>query len=251
VSQAEVPREILAVHELRKQLGSVVVADDVNMTIVAGSIVGMVGPNGAGKTTMLSMLNGDIRPDSGTITFNGRNITRMTTASRARLGMARTYQIPRPFVGLTVFEHALLAAQQAGGFRGSEASDRAAFAVQICGMKQLANVAGAQLRLLDRKRLEIARAISGDPSLVLLDEVAGGLNDSEVAKLTEVILDLRGMGLTFLWVEHVVRALVATADRMVCLSGGSVIAQGTPADVLNDPLVLESYFGSTTLVGTD
>jgi branched-chain amino acid transport system ATP-binding protein len=251
VSQAEVPREILAVHELRKQLGSVVVADDVNMTIVAGSIVGMVGPNGAGKTTMLSMLNGDIRPDSGTITFNGRDITRMTTASRARLGMARTYQIPRPFVGLTVFEHALLAAQQAGGFRGSEASDRAAFAVQICGMKQLANVAGAQLRLLDRKRLEIARAISGDPSLVLLDEVAGGLNDSEVAKLTEVILDLRGMGLTFLWVEHVVRALVATADRMVCLSGGSVIAQGTPADVLNDPLVLESYFGSTTLVGTD
>lgn len=251
MSQAEVPREILAVHELRKQLGSVVVADDVNMTIVAGSIVGMVGPNGAGKTTMLSMLNGDIRPDSGTITFNGRNITRMTTASRARLGMARTYQIPRPFVGLTVFEHALLAAQQAGGFRGSEASDRAAFAVQICGMKQLANVAGAQLRLLDRKRLEIARAISGDPSLVLLDEVAGGLNDSEVAKLTEVILALRENGLTFLWVEHVVRALVATADRMVCLSGGSVIAQGTPADVLNDPLVLESYFGSTTLVGTD
>ena len=251
MSQAEVPREILAIHELHKQLGSVVVADDVNMSIAAGSIVGMVGPNGAGKTTMLSMLNGDIRPDSGTITFNGRDITRMTTASRARLGMARTYQIPRPFVGLTVFEHALLAAQQAGGFRGSEANDRAAFAVQICGMTPLANVAGAQLRLLDRKRLEIARSISGGPSLVLLDEVAGGLNDSEVAKLTEVILDLRGMGLTFLWVEHVVRALVATADRMVCLSGGSVIAQGTPADVLNDPLVLESYFGSTTLVGTD
>jgi branched-chain amino acid transport system ATP-binding protein len=251
VSQAEVPREILAIHELHKQLGSVVVADDVNMSIAAGSIVGMVGPNGAGKTTMLSMLNGDIRPDSGTITFNGRDITRMTTASRARLGMARTYQIPRPFVGLTVFEHALRAAQQAGGFRGSEANDRAAFAVQICGMTPLANVAGAQLRLLDRKRLEIARSISGGPSLVLLDEVAGGLNDSEVAKLTEVILALRENGLTFLWVEHVVRALVATADRMVCLSGGSVIAQGTPADVLNDPLVLESYFGSTTLIETD
>jgi branched-chain amino acid transport system ATP-binding protein len=251
VSQAEVSREILAVHELHKQLGSVVVADDVNMAIAAGSIVGMVGPNGAGKTTMLSMLNGDIRPDSGTITFNGRDITRLTTASRARLGMARTYQIPRPFVGLTVFEHALLAAQQAGGFRGSEASDRAAFAVQICGMTKLANVAGAQLRLLDRKRLEIARAISGAPTLVLLDEVAGGLNDSEVATLTEVILELRGMGLTFLWVEHVVRALVATADRMVCLSGGRIIAHGAPVEVLNDPLVLESYFGSTTLIGTD
>jgi branched-chain amino acid transport system ATP-binding protein len=251
VSQTEVPREILAVHELHKRLGVVVVADDVSLTIAAGSIVGMVGPNGAGKTTMLSMLNGDVRPDSGTITFNGRDVTRMTTASRARLGMARTYQIPRPFVGLTVFEHALLAAQQAGGFRGGEASDRAGFAVQICGMTQLANVAGSQLRLLDRKRLEIARAIAGGPSLVLLDEVAGGLNDSEVAKLTEVILALRESGLTFLWVEHVVRALVATADRMVCLSVGRVIAQGSPLEVLNDPLVLESYFGSTTLIGTD
>jgi branched-chain amino acid transport system ATP-binding protein len=251
VSQTDVPREILAVHGLHKQLGIVVVADDVNLTIAAGSIVGMVGPNGAGKTTMLSMLNGDIRADSGTITFNRRDVTRMTTAARARLGLARTYQIPRPFVGLTVFEHALLAAQQAGGFRGSEASDRAGFAVQICGMTQLANVAGSQLRLLDRKRLEIARAISGGPSLVLLDEVAGGLNDSEVARLTEVILALREDGLTFLWVEHVVRALVATADRMVCLSGGRLISQGTPIEVLNDPVVLESYFGSTTLIGTD
>ncbi len=208
----------------------------------------MVGPNGAGKTTMLAMVGGDVRPDSGTVTFDGRDVTHLSATQRARLGLGRTYQIPRPFVGLTVFEHALLAAQQAGGFRGNEANERAALAVEQCGMKSLANVAGAQLRLLDRKRLEVARAIAGDPSLVLLDEVAGGLSDSEVTELTDIILALRDQGLTFLWVEHVVHALMSTAQRMVCLSGGSIIAEGTPREVLDNPMVIESYFGSSTFI---
>jgi branched-chain amino acid transport system ATP-binding protein len=208
----------------------------------------MVGPNGAGKTTMLAMVGGDVRCDSGTITFDGREVTHLSSTQRARLGLARTYQIPRPFVGLTVFEHALLAAQQAGGFRGDEAKAHAAHAVEQCGMKELANVAGAQLRLLDRKRLEVARAIAGAPSLVLLDEVAGGLSDNEVTELTDIILALRDQGLTFLWVEHVVHALMATAQRMVCLSGGSIIAEGTPREVLENPLVIESYFGSSTFI---
>ncbi len=225
-----------------------VVADGVNLRIERGSIVGMVGPNGAGKTTMLAMVGGDVRSDSGTITFDGRDVTHLPATQRARLGLARTYQIPRPFVGLTVFEHALLAAQQAGGFRGQEAKARAAHAVEQCGMKDLANVAGAQLRLLDRKRLEVARAIAGAPSLVLLDEVAGGLSDNEVTELTDIILALRDEGLTFLWVEHVVHALMATAERMVCLSGGAIIAEGTPKEVLDHPLVIESYFGSSTFI---
>jgi branched-chain amino acid transport system ATP-binding protein len=226
----------------------VVVAEDVSLRIEQGSIVGMVGPNGAGKTTMLAMVGGDVRSDSGTITFNGRDVTLLPANQRARLGLARTYQIPRPFVGLTVFEHALLAAQQAGGFRADEAKARAAHAIEQCGMKDLANVAGAQLRLLDRKRLEVARAIAGAPSLVLLDEVAGGLSDSEVTELTRIILALRDEGLTFLWVEHVVHALMATAERMVCLSGGAIIAEGTPREVLDNPMVIESYFGSSTFI---
>ena len=225
-----------------------VVADGVNLRIERGSIVGMVGPNGAGKTTMLAMVGGDVRPDSGTITFDEKVVTHLPATQRARLGLARTYQIPRPFVGLTVFEHALLAAQQAGGFRGSEAKMHAVHAVEQCGMKELANVAGAQLRLLDRKRLEVARAIAGSPSLVLLDEVAGGLSDNEVTELTDIILALRDQGLTFLWVEHVVHALMATAQRLVCLSGGAIIAEGTPREVLDNPLVIESYFGSSTFI---
>ena len=208
----------------------------------------MVGPNGAGKTTMLAMIGGDVRADSGTIVFNDRDVTNVRSSHRARLGLARTYQIPRPFIGLTVFEHALLAAQQAGGLRGEEAKESAAFAIERCGMNHIANVAGAQLRLLDRKRLEVARAIAGRPSLVLLDEVAGGLSDAEVVVLTEIILSLRDAGLTFVWVEHVVRALLATADRMVCLSGGHIIAEGTPEDVLQSAAVVESYFGSAELI---
>jgi branched-chain amino acid transport system ATP-binding protein len=219
-----------------------------NLSVERGSIVGVVGPNGAGKTTMLAMVGGDVRSDSGSIVFNGNDVTRQSSSRRARLGLARTYQIPRPFAGLTVFEHALLAAQEAGGFRGVEAKNRAAEAVEQCGMKELANVAGAQLRLLDRKRLEVARAIAGGPSLVLLDEVAGGLSDSEVDELTRIILELRDRGLTFLWVEHVVHALMATAERMVCLSGGAFIAEGTPREVLEHPQVVESYFGSSTFI---
>jgi branched-chain amino acid transport system ATP-binding protein len=197
---------------------------------------------------MLAMVGGDIRSDAGAIVFNGDDVTRLSSSRRARLGLARTYQIPRPFAGLTVFEHALLAAQEAGGFRGNEAKERATTAVEKCGMRSLANVAGSQLRLLDRKRLEVVRAIAGGPSLVLLDEVAGGLSDSEVDELTGIILTLRDQGLTFLWVEHVVHALMATAGRMVCLSGGSFIAEGTPREVLEHPLVVESYFGSSTFI---
>jgi branched-chain amino acid transport system ATP-binding protein len=197
---------------------------------------------------MLAMVGGDVRSDSGSIVFNGNDVTRQSSTRRARLGLARTYQIPRPFAGLTVFEHALLAAQEAGGFHGPEARNRAAHAIEQCGMKDLANTAGAQLRLLDRKRLEVARAIAGGPSLVLLDEVAGGLSDAEVDELTGIILALRDQDLTFLWVEHVVHALMATAERMVCLSGGAFIAEGTPREVLEHPLVIESYFGSTTFI---
>jgi branched-chain amino acid transport system ATP-binding protein len=239
---------LLDIRGLTKRIGSVVIADNIDLHVPRGSILGMVGPNGAGKTTMLAMVGGDVRPDSGAILFEGRDVTGLSPAHRARRGLGRTYQIPRPFAGLTVFEHTLLAAQQAGGFRGTEARDRAAFAVEQCDMKALANVAGAQLRLLDRKRLEVARAIAGNPSLVLLDEVAGGLSDGEVVELTDIILSLRNQGLTFLWVEHVVHALLATAEQMVCLNGGSIIAQGTPRDVLANPLVIESYFGSTTFV---
>jgi branched-chain amino acid transport system ATP-binding protein len=227
-----------------KRIGSLVIADGISLAVPAGSVVGLIGPNGAGKTTMLGVLSGDVRLDSGSVKLNGRDVTRRNAAQRARLGIGRTYQIPRPFGGLTVFEHALLAVQQTRHVPKSEAHDLAAAAIERCGLGNRMNVLGGDLRLLDRKRLEMARAVALNPSIILLDEVAGGLSGLEVNELIDIVNALRAEGMAFLWVEHVVRALTATADRVLCLYGGALIAEGSPSEVLEHPAVIESYFGS-------
>lgn len=227
-----------------KRIGSLVIADGISFAVPAGSVVGLIGPNGAGKTTMLGLLSGDVRLDAGTVRLNGRDITRVGPSRRARLGIGRTYQVPRPFSGLTVFEHALLAVQQTGHVSRNEANELAVAAVERCGLANLMNVLGGDLRLLDRKRLELARAVALNPAIILLDEVAGGLSALEVSELIDIVNDLREEGTAFLWVEHVVRALIATADRVLCLYAGELIAEGSPGEVLEHPAVIESYFGS-------
>jgi branched-chain amino acid transport system ATP-binding protein len=227
-----------------KHIGSLVIADGISFAVPAGSVVGLIGPNGAGKTTLLGVLSGDVRCEGGSITLDGRDITSANASKRARLGIGRTYQIPRPFSGLTVFEHALLAVQQTRRVTRDEANELAVRAVERCGLAKLVNVLGGDLRLLDRKRLEMARAVALDPKVILLDEVAGGLNDFEVNELIEIVNALRDEGMAFLWVEHVVRALTATANYVMCLYSGALIAQGTPNEVLEHPAVIESYFGS-------
>jgi branched-chain amino acid transport system ATP-binding protein len=235
---------LLEARDIVKHINSLVIADGISFSVPAGSVVGLIGPNGAGKTTLLGVLSGDVPCDGGTIVFDGRTITKTSASERARLGIGRTYQIPRPFNGLTVFEHALLAVQQSKRVTRDEANDLAVRAVERCGLAKLINVLGGDLRLLDRKRLELARAVALDPKVILLDEVAGGLNDFEVNELIDIVNALRDEGTGFLWVEHVVRALTATADRVMCLFSGSLIAQGTPNEVLEHPAVIESYFGS-------
>jgi branched-chain amino acid transport system ATP-binding protein len=227
-----------------KHIGSLVIADGISFAVPAGSVVGLIGPNGAGKTTLLGVLSGDVQCEGGSITLDGRDITTASASKRARLGIGRTYQIPRPFSGLTVFEHALLAVQQTRRVTRDEANELAARAVERCGLAKLINVLGGDLRLLDRKRLEMARAVALNPKVILLDEVAGGLNDFEVNELIEIVNALRDEGMAFLWVEHVVRALTATANYVMCLYSGALIAQGTPNEVLEHPAVIESYFGS-------
>ena len=229
---------------LVKRIGSLVIADGISLAVPAGSVVGLIGPNGAGKTTMLGVLSGDVRLDAGTVRLNGHDVTRAGATQRARLGVGRTYQIPRPFSGLTVFEHALLAVQQTRHVSKNEANELAVAAIERCGLADLMNALGGDLRLLDRKRLELARAVALNPSIILLDEVAGGLNTLEVNELIDIVNALREEGVAFLWVEHVVRALIATADRVLCLYGGALIAEGSPSEVLEHPAVIESYFGS-------
>jgi branched-chain amino acid transport system ATP-binding protein len=206
--------------------------------------VGIVGPNGAGKTSLFGLISGDLAPNSGQVCFAGKTVTKLDSAARCRLGIGRTYQVPRPFTDMTVFENVLVAAQQGGGLRRKASYAAAAAALERVGMAGEANVPAGRLGLLARKRLEIARALATGPQLLLLDEVAGGLTDPEVTVLVEIVRAINDEGIAVIWIEHVVRALTSLVSRMTCLYGGEFIGDGTPAEVLATPRVREVYLGS-------
>ncbi|MFC5502646.1 ABC transporter ATP-binding protein [Lysinimonas soli] len=217
---------------------------EIDLAVPRGQALGVVGPNGAGKSTLLSVINGTERASSGTIAFNGRDVTRLTPDVRARAGIGRTFQIPRPFMNLTVFENALSGASYGAGLRGRAADEMALHALELAGMIDLANTPAGKLPLLARKRLELARALASDPSLLLLDEIAGGLTEAECVSLIETIAGLRDAGITIIWIEHVVKALLAVVERLVCLAAGTLIADGKPDEVMASTEVRRVYLGS-------
>jgi branched-chain amino acid transport system ATP-binding protein len=241
---------LLEVVGVGKRFGRLSVLDDVSFSVAPGEALGVVGPNGAGKSTLLNVVNGVLRPDAGTVRFDGADVTRAGAAERCRAGIGRSYQIPRPFGGMTVFENALVAASFGSGQRGRAAADHAYGALETAGLAGSANTLAGSLRLLDRKRLELARALATDPRLVLLDEIAGGLSEAEVPALVETVRDLGDAGVAVVWIEHVVHALVAVVTRLMCLTYGRVLAVGDPHEVLADPQVIEVYLGST-IAGDD
>ncbi len=235
---------LLELDGLSKKFGQVVIAENLSLAIQPGDMVGIVGPNGAGKTSLFGLISGDLAPDRGEVRFAGRPVTRMEAAARCRLGIGRTYQVPRPFVDMTVFENLLVAAQQGGGLRRRAGYLAAARALERTGMFEQANWPAARLGLLQRKRLELARALATQPQLVLLDEVAGGLTDPEVAELVEIVRSINADGIAVIWIEHVVRALTAVVTRLICLAGGSFVGDGEPAAVLANPAVREVFLGT-------
>ncbi len=240
---------ILEVSNLSKRFGHVVTADDVTFSVEEGGALGVVGPNGAGKSTLLSMITGVLDPDSGMIRYDGRDITGLSPGRRSELGIARSFQIPRPFVDMTVFENVYVGAAFGGKADGTAGYDLAAEALQITGLTDLANVPAGQLRLLDRKRLELARALATRPRLILLDEIAGGLTEKELPPLIELIKGLREGGVTVIWIEHIVHALVEVVDELMCLALGKVLAMGDPQEVMSSPEVIDVYLGSTFEMG--
>jgi branched-chain amino acid transport system ATP-binding protein len=227
-----------------KSFGRVVVADQLSLRIGERDMVGIVGPNGAGKTSLFSLISGDLTPDSGQVKLDGTVVTRQGAASRCRLGIGRTYQVPRPFGAMTVFENILVAVQQGAGLRRGASYARAAAVLARAGLAAEANSPAERLGLLQRKRLELARALATGPRLLLLDEVAGGLTDPEVAQLVEIVRGIRADGVAILWIEHVVRALTGTVDRLLCLAGGRFVGDGRPAEVLAQPAVREVFLGT-------
>jgi branched-chain amino acid transport system ATP-binding protein len=235
---------LLELDRVTKRFGQVTVADGISLTVGHGEALGIVGPNGAGKTSLFSMVSGDLSPDAGEVRFDGAAVTRTDAAARCRLGMGRTYQVPRPFEGMTVFENVLVAARYGAGLATRPAYALAAEVLDETGLAPQANHRAGALTLLQRKRLEVARALGTRPRLLLLDEVAGGLTDPEVEELVAIVHGLKARGLSIVWIEHVVRALTSTVDRLVCLAGGHVIGDGDPTAVLASDAVREVYLGT-------
>ena len=236
--------KLLELDHISKRFGSIVVADSLSVSLVPGDAVGVVGPNGAGKTSLFSLISGDLRPNSGDVRFNGRSVTRLDPSERCRLGIARTYQVPRSFEHMTVFENVLVAAHRGAGVRGKEAFDVAAGVLRETGLLAEANRPAGRLGLQQRKRLELARALGARPRLILLDEVAAGLTEPEVEGLVEIVVAVRARGIAVIWVEHVVRALFGVVERLICLAAGRMIGDGEPRAVLASAAVRDVFLGT-------
>jgi len=220
------------------------VVDDLSVSLNQGEALGVVGPNGAGKTTMLNLLTGMTHGEKGTVIFDGMDISRRTPDQRCHVGLGRTYQIPKPFEGMTVFENVLV-----GGTFGRGKSEKASYeicarALHRASLLPQANLLAESLSLLERKRLELARALATEPKVLLLDEIAGGLTEHEVHSLIDTIKQLRTEGISIIWIEHIVHALMAVVDRLMAIDFGHLIAEGDPKTVMCDRKVIEAYFGA-------
>lgn len=234
---------ILHLDGLSKSFGAITVADDLSYALNAGEALGIIGPNGAGKTTMFNLITGTLAPDSGKIWFQDQDVTRHSAARRCRSGIARSFQVPQPFSGMTVFENAMVAATQAAGLTGRAAETHCLSVLDQTGLLHKANTLSGSLTLLDRKRLEMTRALCAKPKLLLLDEIAGGLTDSECASLIQTIRDVHASGVAIIWIEHVVHALLAVVDRLIVIDFGKKIAEGAPKTIMASPEVQEIYLG--------
>ena len=235
---------LLEVVNVDKSFG-VKVVDNLSLQVGEGDALGIVGPNGAGKTTLLNLITGDLSLDRGSILIEGEDVTRTSSDWRCRRGLARTAQIPRPFEGMTVFENVLVGAVFGAGVPMSEAQ-ATPVAVEALERAQLlasANRRAGAMPLLDRKRMELARALATQPKILLLDEIAGGLTEAEVLELVETIRGIHASGVTIVWIEHIVHALLAVVDRIMAMSFGIKIAEGEPAEVMASPEVQEVYLG--------
>ena len=235
---------LLELDHLTKSYGALVVTDDVSLTVNDGEAIGVIGPNGAGKTTLFALVTGAVPPNRGTIRLDGRDITRLPSANRCFAGVCRSHQVPQPFEKLTVFENLLVAACFGRRLSEREATPWCAEVLRETDLLSKANRLAGSLTLLDRKRLEMARALATRPRLLLLDEIAGGLTEGECLELVETIKAIHARGATIVWIEHVLHALTAIVDRLVVLNFGKLIADGPVRSVMALDAVNEIYLGS-------
>lgn len=234
---------LLALHQVSKSFGALKVTDNISLSVTAGEVLGILGPNGAGKTTLFNLISGDLKADAGEIEFDGRRITTAPPFQRCRDGIGRSYQVPQPFGAMSVFENLVTAA-----CFGAQVSEKEAWAIawdvlQQTGLARFANQPAGGLTLLNRKRLELARALATRPRLLLLDEIAGGLTVHETHELVEELKRIKTSGMTIIWIEHVVHALLSIADRLLVINFGKTLCEGAPEAVMQDAEVRRVYMG--------
>ena len=234
---------MLSLHKVSKSFGSLKVADEVSFDVPEGQALGIIGPNGAGKSTLFNLITGNLTPDSGAIRFDGRDVTKAPAMRRCLDGIGRSFQIPQPFEKLTVFENLVVAATHGRAAAETAVTGICAEVLERTGLLPKANAASGSLSLLERKRLELARAMATGPKLLLLDEIAGGLTEGECQSLVETIRDIRAEGVTIIWIEHVLHALNSVVERLLVLDFGRIIGIGDPAEIMESREVKEIYLG--------
>jgi branched-chain amino acid transport system ATP-binding protein len=234
---------LLTLDRVSKSYGALKVTADISLSVTAGETLGILGPNGAGKTSLFNLISGDVRVDAGAVHFDGRDVTKLRPHQRCRGGIGRSYQVPQPFGHMTVFENLVTAACFGGGQPERAAWATARDVLSETGLVAKANTLAGGLTLLDRKRLELARALATRPKLLLLDEIAGGLTEHEARELVGELKRIKSRGVTMIWIEHVVHALLSLADRLFVINFGCKLAEGEPREVMNNPEVRRVYMG--------
>ena len=234
---------ILSLQNVSKSFGALKVTDDASFDVPEGQALGIIGPNGAGKSTLFNLITGNLRADAGSIRFDGRDVTRVSAMERCLTGIGRSFQIPQPFEKLTVYENLVVASTHGRNLSEAAVLDDCADVLERTGMIHRANMAAGQLSLLERKRLELARAMATKPKLLLLDEIAGGLTEGECQALIGTIRDIHAQGVTIIWIEHVLHALTSVVERLLVLDFGRVVGIGEPDDIMASREVREIYLG--------
>ncbi|WP_137822760.1 ABC transporter ATP-binding protein [Pseudomonas sp. D(2018)] len=236
-------QQLLVLEQVHKHYGSVKVTDDFSLALAPGEALGIIGPNGAGKSTLFNLIAGGVAPDSGRIHFQGDDVTREPVFKRCQRGIGRSHQIPHPFVKMTVFENLLVGATFGAGQTEKDSYVWCAHILELTGLMKKANALAGSLTLLERKRLEMARALATRPQLLLLDEIAGGLTEPECLELVGTIQGIHRSGTAIIWIEHIVHALLAVVGRLAVINFGRKLDEGEPSAVMANPKVQEIYMG--------
>ena len=234
---------ILSVDGIHKHFGGLVAVEDLSFDVQAGEVLGLMGPNGAGKTTLLNVIAGEYKPDSGTVTFQGHDITGLPPHKLCHRGIARTYQIPQPFVKLTVLQNIAVAAIFGRGLSKSVAEHEATSLLTFVGLAEKKDMLAGDLEEISLKRLELARVLATNPTLLMIDELAAGLTEQEIPQVLKLLKAINKKGITIILIEHVMKVMTKAVDRILVMDEGTKIAEGKPAAVMKNKKVIEAYFG--------